>query len=158
MRTGEQQGTWSWAGFGVAAAVTVVVLGALEAGAVQLAVQKKGRDVRRGWNLVPVLRFTRDLPDHAVLQASDVETSLLPEQFVTDSVLPPVALARVAGQTVYPQVMKGDVVLRSLFDAPRLGQGCGALVEDEARRLKLESDPAVRGVIEAVRAEAEGAR
>ncbi len=145
--------------FLVAATVTVLALGSLEAGVVALAIERKVQFVKAGWRTVPVLKFTHDLPGGAPLAAGDVEVGEMPEQLVPEGSPGPTDAAQVVSHLLHWKVSKGDVVTRRLMTPFfRPGEACVAALEQEATALSQREEPSVQALLAAMKAQNEVAR
>ncbi|AKU90634.1 Flp pilus assembly protein CpaB [Vulgatibacter incomptus] len=92
----------------------------LLAGAVAYgSLRAKEREVRDGWNLVPVLVAAEDLEEGSVLSFEMIAKSRIPEQFVTGSVVRPEYAESVIGQRVIVPMRAGDPILWSQFETAR---------------------------------------
>jgi Flp pilus assembly protein CpaB len=78
-----------------------------------LALKKKEREVKAGWNLSPVLVATRDLTAGTPLTSDAVTTKSIPEQFATDSVFNPRTQEKALGRTLVVPVKRGEPITRS---------------------------------------------
>jgi|GEM_PF-2939854 len=76
-------------------------------------VKKKEHQVRRGWNLVPVVSITEDLPAGTVLTYDHIAQRSVPEQFVTTSVIKPDDAAMSVGKQLVAPMRRGDLLLHS---------------------------------------------
>ena len=85
------------------------------------ALAKEKADVRKGWNLVPVLVATVDLSEGTVLSMDQLAQRSVPEQFVTSSVVKPDSASYVIGQKVQVAVAAGDPLMWNQFEAARGG-------------------------------------
>jgi hypothetical protein len=65
-------------------------------------------NVRRGWNLVPVVVAARDLVPGTTLSPEDVAQRSIPEQFVTASLVRPEAMASLLGKPVNSPIAAGE--------------------------------------------------
>jgi hypothetical protein len=99
----------------VGVVIATVLLG-LEFLAATALARKAGKDVRRGWNLVPVLTVSRDANPGPVAADLLVERGV-PEQFITGTVLKPGDRARALEHRLVTPLSKGDMVRWSDFDA-----------------------------------------
>ena len=69
--------------------IVALVLGLLAGVVAYSAIKKKEADVRRGWNLVPVVVASQDIPEGTVVTFDMISQRSVPEQFVTSSVVKP---------------------------------------------------------------------
>ncbi len=93
---------------------------ALLAGAIAYAsLEAKEREVRDGWNLVPVLVAAQDVAEGSLLAFEMIAKSGIPEQFVTGSVVRPDYAESVIGQRVLVPLRAGDPILWSHFETAK---------------------------------------
>ena len=102
------------------------------------ALQKERNDVRKGWNLVPVVVATVDLSEGTVVTMEHLSQRSIPEQFVTSSVVKPDSSSYVVGQKVMVSVAAGDPLLWSQFETSRAAEHLAARIMKRARALALE--------------------
>jgi Flp pilus assembly protein CpaB len=79
-------------------------------------VKKKEADVRRGWNLVPVVVAAQDIPEDTVVTFDVLSQRSVPEQFVTSSVVKPDSATYIVNQRILVPVQAGDPLLWSQFE------------------------------------------
>ena len=84
-----------------------------------VSLQARDREIRSGWELVPVLVAATDVEEGAVLSFEMVATSRIPEQFATSSVVKPDYAESVVGQRVLVPLRAGDPILWSHFETAR---------------------------------------
>src|SRR6476646_7792759 len=77
------------------------------------AIKKKEADVRRGWNLVPVVVAADDIPEGTVVTFDMVSQRSVPEQFITSSVVKPDSASYIVNQKVLVPLQAGDPLLWS---------------------------------------------
>jgi pilus assembly protein CpaB len=82
-------------------------------------VKKTEADVRRGWNLVPVVVASRQLREGEVVTADKVAQRSVPEQFVTRSAIRPDAVNYILNQRLNVPLQDGDMLLWSQFKAEK---------------------------------------
>lgn len=93
---------------------------ALLAGALAHAsLQARERDLREGWELVPVLVAAEDLREGTVMTLEMLARNEVPEQFVTASVVRPELAQTILGQRLIAPMQAGDPVLWSHFETAR---------------------------------------
>jgi pilus assembly protein CpaB len=102
------------------------------------ALAKERADVRKGWNLVPVLVAAVDLAEGTVVTLDQVSQRSVPEQFVTSSVVRPDSASYVIGQRVQVAVAAGDPLLWSQFEAARAVERLASRLLKRARALAVE--------------------
>jgi Flp pilus assembly protein CpaB len=79
-------------------------------------VKKKAADARRGWNLVPVVVASQDIPEGTVITYDQLVQRSVPEQFVTSSVVKPDSASYIVNQRLLVPVQAGDTLLWSQFE------------------------------------------
>jgi pilus assembly protein CpaB len=85
---------------------------------------KREADVRRGWNLVPVVVVAQDIPKGQVLTYEMLAQRPIPEQFNTASVVHPADAQKVENRLLLVPVRKGDALLWSqIGEAAAPGSG-----------------------------------
>lgn len=82
-------------------------------------VKKKEADVRRGWNLMPVVIAAQDIPEGTVVTYDMISQRSVPEQFVTDSLVKPDTASYIVNQPILVPVHKGDPLRWSDFEATK---------------------------------------
>ena len=90
----------------------VLVAGALPLG--YLVLQKKNREVKAGWNLLPVQVASRDLKGGESLNADALTERSIPEQFVTDSVITAGSRDKALGRRLLGAVREGEPITWTL--------------------------------------------
>lgn len=82
-------------------------------------VQKQKTDVRKGWNLAPVVVAAVDLSENTVVTMHQLSQRSVPEQFVTSSVVTPDSVSSIVNQKVLVPVQAGDPLRWSDFDTTK---------------------------------------
>jgi pilus assembly protein CpaB len=82
---------------------------------------KNARDLRKGWNLVPVVVAAQDLPEGEVVTFDLIHQRSVPEQFVTSSVVKPDGAEHIVNQRLLVPVRAGDLLLWSQFETKPKG-------------------------------------
>jgi pilus assembly protein CpaB len=118
--------------------VIAIVLGLVAGGVAWSAIKKKEADVRRGWNLVPVVVAAVDLSEGTVVSFDMVSQRSVPEQFVTSSVVKPDSASYVVNQKVLVPVQAGDPLLWSQFETTKAAERLSTKVQKRARALTLD--------------------
>jgi pilus assembly protein CpaB len=103
------------------------------------AVKKREADVRKGWNLVPVVVAAVDLSEGTVVTMEMVSQRSIPEQFVTSSVVKPDSASYIVNQKVLVPVQAGDPLLWSQFETTRAAERLSTKVMKKARAVTLET-------------------
>ena len=102
------------------------------------ALQKERADVRKGWNLVPVVVASVDMSEGTVVTLEQLSQRSVPEQFVTSSVVKPDSSSYGVGQKIQVAVAAGDPLLWSQFEAARTAERLAAKVLRRARALAVD--------------------
>jgi pilus assembly protein CpaB len=103
------------------------------------AIKKKEADVRRGWNLVPVVVAATDVSEGTVITFDMISQRSVPEQFVTSSVVKPDSASYVVNQKVLVPVQAGDPLLWSQFETTKSSERLSTKVMKKARALSIEA-------------------
>ena len=129
----------TWALRGRSPLLIAGVLG-LVAGIVAFsAIKKREVDVRRGWNLVPVVVAAVDISEGTVVTFDMISQRSVPEQFVTSSVVKPDSASYVVNQKVLVAVQAGDPMLWSQFETTKAAERLSTKVQKKARALTIEA-------------------
>jgi Flp pilus assembly protein CpaB len=86
-------------------------------------VKKSAADARRGWNLVPVVVASQDIPEGTVVTFDMINQRSVPEQFVTSSIVKPDSATYIVNQRLQVPVQAGDPLLWSQFETKKLTPG-----------------------------------
>jgi pilus assembly protein CpaB len=103
------------------------------------AIQKQRAEVRKGWNLVPVVVANVDIAEGSVLTVDMVSQRSVPEQFVTSSVVKPESSSYVIGQKVLVALQAGDPLLWSQFETSRASERLSTKVQKQMRAFTIEA-------------------
>jgi pilus assembly protein CpaB len=103
------------------------------------AIKKKEADVRRGWNLVPVVVATQDIPEGTVITFDMISQRQVPEQFVTSSVVKPDSANYVVGQKVLVALQTGDPLLWSQFENTKAAERLSTKVQKKMRAVTIDA-------------------
>lgn len=110
-------------------------------------VKKKEVDVRKGWNLVPVVVAAQDIPENTVVAMDMISQRSVPEQFVTSSVVKPDSASYIVNQRTLVPLQAGDMMLWSAFEttkaAERISQNLAAA--QRLVSLKVSAEASVGG-------------
>jgi pilus assembly protein CpaB len=113
---------------------------ALIAGVVSYsAVKKKELDVRKGWNLVPVVVAAVDVSEGTVVTMEMISQRSIPEQFVTSSVVKPDSASYIVNQKVLVPLQAGDALLWSQFETTKAAERLSTKVQKKARAVTIEA-------------------
>jgi len=119
--------------------VVALVLGLLAGVVAYSAIKKKEADVRRGWNLVPVVVAAVDISEGTVVSFDMISQRSVPEQFVTSSVVKPDSASYVVNQKVLVPVQAGDPLLWSQFETTKAAERLSTKVQKKARAITIEA-------------------
>jgi len=110
--------------------------------------QRVSHRVRAGWNLVPVIVASQDLPEGTVLSFDVVSQRPIPEQFVTSSIVKPDSASYVIGGKLLVPVQSGDPLTWSMFaeglSHEACERRCAWVKESEASSESVERRRALR--------------
>ncbi len=118
--------------------IVALVLGVFAGLIAFSAVKKKESDVRRGWNLVPVVVAATDIGEGTIVTFDMISQRSVPEQFVTSSVVKPDSASYVVNQKVLVPVQAGDPLLWSQFETTRAAERLSAKVQKKARAITID--------------------
>lgn len=121
--------------------VIALALGLLAGIIAWSAIKKKETDVRRGWNLVPVVVAAQDIPEGTVINYDMISQRSVPEQFVTSSVVKPDSATYVVGQKVLVALQAGDPLLWSQFETTKAAERLSTKVQKKVRAITIEARP-----------------
>lgn len=119
--------------------VVALVLGLLAGVVAYSAIKKKEADVRRGWNLVPVIVAAEDIPEGTVVTFDMVSQRSVPEQFITSSVVKPDSASYIVNQKVLVPLQKGDPLLWSQFETTKAAERLSSKVQKKGRAITIEA-------------------
>lgn len=119
--------------------VVALVLGLLAGVIAYSAIKKKEADVRRGWNLVPVVVAAQDIPEGTVVTFEMISQRSVPEQFVTSSVVKPDSASYVVNQKVLVALQAGDPLLWSQFETTKAAERLSSKVQKKGRAITIET-------------------
>jgi Flp pilus assembly protein CpaB len=111
--------------------------------------KKKEADVRRGWNLVPVVVASQDIPEKTLVTFDMISQRSVPEQFVTSSVVKPDSASYIVNQRILVPVQAGDPMLWSQFETQKQTMGLvaardipvgGKLTAEDVTERGMDSD------------------
>lgn len=119
--------------------VVALVLGLLAGVIAYSAIKKKESDVRRGWNLVPVVVASQDIPEGTIISIDMISQRSVPEQFVTSSVVKPDSASYVVNQKVLVPLQAGDPLLWSQFETTKAAERLSSKVQKKGRAITIEA-------------------
>ena len=118
--------------------IIAIVLGVLAGAVAYTAIKRKEREVKAGWNLVPVIVANQDIPEGTVVTYEMVSQRPIPEQFVTSSVVKPDSASYIVGQKVLVPLQAGDPLLWSQFETSKAAEKLSTLVQKKGRALSID--------------------
>ncbi|MBX5482004.1 MAG: Flp pilus assembly protein CpaB [Myxococcaceae bacterium] len=119
--------------------VVALVLGLLAGVVAYSAIKKKENDVRKGWNLVPVVVASQDIPEGTVVTFDMISQRSVPEQFVTSSVVKPESASYILNQKVLVPLQAGDPLLWSQFETTKAAERLSTKVQKKTRAVTIEA-------------------
>jgi pilus assembly protein CpaB len=116
-----------------------LALGLLAGAFAYIGIRKKEADVRRGWNLVPVIVAASEIPEGATVTFDMISQRSVPEQFVTSSVVRPDSASYVVNQKVLVALQAGDPLLWSQFETTKAAERLSSKVQKKGRAITIEA-------------------
>ena len=124
---------------GKAPLIVAIVLFVIGFGVSFSAIQKQKNDVRKGWNLVPVVVSAVDISEGTVVTMEMISQRSIPEQFVTSSVVKPDSASYIVNQKVLVALQAGDPLLWSQFETTKAAERLSTKVQKKARAITIEA-------------------
>ena len=115
-----------------------IILGVLAGAFAFTAIKRKEKEVKAGWNLVPVIVANQDVGEGTVVTYEMVSQRPIPEQFVTSSVVKPDSASYIVGQKVLVPLQTGDALLWSQFETSKAAEKLSTIVQKKGRALTLD--------------------
>src|SRR5207237_9958203 len=119
--------------------VVALALGLFAGVVAYSAIKKKEADVRKGWNLVPVVVAAVDINEGSVITFDMISQRAVPEQFITSSVVKPDSASYVVNQKVLVPVQAGDPLLWSQFETTKAAERLSTKAQKKARAITLDA-------------------
>jgi pilus assembly protein CpaB len=117
--------------------IVAAVLGLLAFVVSWSAIKKREAEVRKGWNLVPVVVAAVDISDGTVVTMDMISQRSIPEGFVTASVVKPDSATYIINQKVLVPLQAGDPLLWSQFETTKGAERLSSKVQKKARAITL---------------------
>lgn len=117
--------------------IVAAVLGLLAFVVSWSAIKKREADVRKGWNLVPVVVTAVDISEGTVVTIDMISQRSIPEQFVTSSIVKPDSAPYIVGQKVLVPLQAGDPLLWSQFETTKAAERLSSKVQKKARAITI---------------------
>src|SRR5579863_7976662 len=119
--------------------VVALALGLLAGIVAWSAIKNQERRVRQGWNLVPVVVASRDIPEGTVISGDMISQRAVPEQFITSSVVRPESANYVIDQKVLVPLQAGDPLLWSQFETTKAAERLSLKVQKKTRAITIQA-------------------
>src|SRR4051812_46927445 len=119
--------------------LVAIVLGVLAGAVAYLSIKKKEREVKAGWNLVPVVVAADSVSEGTVVTYDMISQRPIPEQFVTSSVIKPDSANYIVGQKVLVPLQAGDALLWSQFETSKAAEKLSTIVQKKGRAVTIAS-------------------
>lgn len=103
------------------------------------AIKRREAEVRKGWNLVPVVVAGVDISEGTVVTMEMISSRSIPEQFVTASVVKPDSASYIINQKVLVPLQAGDPLLWSQFETTKAAERLSTKVQKKARAVTIEA-------------------
>lgn len=130
----------------VAGVVSAVAVLAICGGAGFLFGKHQVERARRGWNLVPAVTASQDLPAGAVVKPGDLVESTTPEQFITPQIR--VTGTGLEGRTLLAPIARGELVhFGHVMPVSPITHACLERTSATATSLGLERDVSVKALL-----------
>ena len=103
------------------------------------ALRRQKAEIEKGWNLVEVVVANTEISEGSVVTAEMVTRKMVPEQFVTSSVIKADSLHYVLDQRVVVALQAGDPLLWSQFDTTRAQERLSTKILKRGRAISIEA-------------------
>ncbi len=115
----------------------------------QQSAKEKLEKMQKGWELMPVVVANRDIVEGSVLDYDMVAKNVIPERFVTPSIVKPNDFEKVVGQRLAVPLMRGDPLLWTTFRMENSHIRLSSDVRKKGRAVSIKVDEAtgVAGLI-----------
>jgi len=120
--------------------LVAILLGVLAGTMAYLSVKKKEREVKAGWNLVPVLVASQSITEGTVITYDMISQRAVPDQFVTSSVIKPDSATYIVGQKVLVPLQVGDPLLWSQFETSKAAEKLSTIVQKKGRAITITAN------------------
>lgn len=117
--------------------IIAIMLGLLAGIVAYSAIKRKEREVRAGWNLVPVIVAAQDVPEGTVVTYEMIAQRPIPEQFQTSSVIKPDSANYIVGQKVLVPLQTGDPLLWSQFETSKATERLSSIIQKKGRAVTI---------------------
>lgn len=124
---------------GKAPLLIAVVLAVLAGFLVYNVLTRKADEARKGWNLQPIIVAAVDIPEGTTITMDMMSRHMIPEQFVTSSVVKPDNASFIDGQKVLVPIQKGDMLLWSQFETSKAAERLSTIIQKKGRALTIDA-------------------
>ena len=124
--------TRSWRPFAIAS-----VFGVIAIGVAALLFDGTTKRVRLGWDLVPVMVASVELPEGTTISVDMVSERAVPEAFVTSSVIRPDSVQYLINQKILVPAQAGDPLLWTQFEVAHANERLSKKIQKRARGYDL---------------------
>ncbi|MEN9796851.1 MAG: hypothetical protein RL653_547 [Pseudomonadota bacterium] len=104
------------------------------------AIKRKESEVKKGWDLVPVVVATEDITEGTVVTFEMISSRPVPSQFVTSSVVKPDAASYVVNQKVLVPLQRGDPLLWSQFETTKAAERLSTKIQKKTRAVTVDAN------------------
>jgi pilus assembly protein CpaB len=117
--------------------LVAIVLGVLAGAVAYLSIKKKEREVKAGWNLVPVVVASDSINEGTIITYDMISQRPIPEQFVTSSVIKPDSASYIVNQKVLVPLAPGDPLLWSQFETSKATEKLSTIIQKKGRAITV---------------------
>jgi pilus assembly protein CpaB len=117
-----------------------LVLGVLAGLVAYGSIKAREIEVRRGWNLVPVVVAAAEISEGTLLQYEMVAQRPIPEQFVTSSVVKPDSMQYIVNQKVLVPIQTGDPLLWTHFETSKGFEKLSTIIQKKGRAITIAAN------------------
>jgi pilus assembly protein CpaB len=103
------------------------------------ALKRREEEVRRGWNLVPVVVASVEISEGTVVTMDMISQRAIPEKFVTSSVVKPDSASYIVGQKVLVPLASGDPLLWSQFETTKAAERLSTRITKQGRAITIDA-------------------
>lgn len=119
--------------------IVALVLGLLAGVVAYSAIKRKESEVKKGWDLVPVVVAVEDITEGTVVTFEMISSRPVPSQFVTSSVVKPDAATYVVNQKVLVPLQRGDPLLWSQFETTKAAERLSTKIQKKTRAVTVDA-------------------
>lgn len=106
---------------------------------VYMVIDQKTGEARKGWNLKPVIVASQDIPEGTSISMEMMMSRMVPEQFVTNSVVKPENANFIEGQKVLVPIQQGDMLLWTQFETSKAAERLSTIIQKKGRALTIDA-------------------